>query len=234
MGHDLGHAPFGHSGERALNEACTLGFEHPEQSLRVVEVLENNMKGLNLTEETKDGILNHRSSGTPSTLEGKAVQLSDKIAYLHHDVDDAIRAGILTEDDIPAEIKAAAGEDSNQRLKFLVGDIVNHSLGTDEVKMSEKGMEILTAMRNWMFDAVYTNPKAKGEEEKAEGVVRTLYYYFLENPEKLPEEYLNLAKRDDLLERTVCDYVSSMTDSYAADMYSYIFMPTPWTIDLKS
>ncbi len=231
LGHDLGHTPFGHAGERALNRVCSLGFEHSEQSLRVVDVLEKDMTGLNLTYEVRDGIGNHRTKGNPSTLEGKIVQLSDKIAYMHHDMDDAIRAGILADDSVPASIGDIAGYETAQRLDYFIHDIITESIGKNEVRMSEPASKAMKDLREWMFKNVYTNPKAKSEEGKAESLIESLYMYFFNRPDRLPMEYRKLmSKTGDPLERIVCDYISSMTDRYAIGIYSDLFIPTSWSV----
>jgi len=229
LGHDLGHTPFGHAGERALQKVCPLGFVHSEQSLRVVDVLERDMKGLNLTEEVRDGILNHQTEGMPFTLEGRIVRLSDKIAYMHHDMDDAIRAGILSDDTVPDSIGRVAGYRTAQRLDFFIHDIVMESRGQDDIKMSEPAAKAMTELRNYMFESVYTNPKAKNQESKAENLIESLYAYFFNRPDKLPAEYKTLmAKTGDPLERICCDYISSMTDRYAINLYSRLYVPESW------
>lgn len=231
LGHDLGHTPFGHAGERALNRVCSLGFEHSEQSLRVVDVLEKDMSGLNLTYEVRDGIRNHRTSGDPKTLEGKIVQFSDKIAYMHHDIDDAIRAGILKNDSVPDHIGSVAGFKTAERLDYFIHDVITESMGKNDVCMSEPATKAMKDLRDWMFKSVYTNPKAKSEEGKAESLIESLYMYFYNRPDRLPMEYRKLmTKTKDPLERIVCDYISSMTDRYAIGIYSDLFIPTSWSI----
>ena len=229
LGHDLGHTPFGHAGERALQKVCPLGFVHSDQSLRVVDVLERDMKGLNLTEEVRDGILNHQTEGMPFTLEGRIVRLSDKIAYMHHDRDDAIRAGILSDDTVPDSIGRIAGYRTAQRLDFFIHDIVMESRGQDDIKMSEPAARAMEELRNYMFESVYTNPKAKNQESKAENLIESLYAYFFNRPDRLPAEYKALmAKTGDPLERICCDYISSMTDRYAINLYSRLYVPESW------
>ncbi|MBQ8956525.1 MAG: deoxyguanosinetriphosphate triphosphohydrolase [Lachnospiraceae bacterium] len=231
LGHDLGHTPFGHAGERALSKVCALGFEHSEQSLRVVDVLEKDMTGLNLTFEVRDGILNHRTSGNPATLEGKIVQLSDKIAYMHHDMDDAIRAGILADDSVPKHIGDIAGYKTAERLDYFIHDIITESIGKNDIQMSEPAAGAMKDLREWMFKSVYTNPKAKSEEGKAESLIESLYMYFFNRPDRLPMEYRQLMlDTGDPLERIVCDYISSMTDRYAIGIYSDLFIPTSWSV----
>ena len=231
LGHDLGHTPFGHAGERALNRVCSLGFEHSDQSLRVVDVLEKDMTGLNLTFEVRDGIANHRTTGNPSTLEGRVVQLSDKIAYMHHDMDDAIRAGILKDDSVPDKIGEVAGYKTAERLDYFIHDVIMESYGKTEIRMSPAADKAMKDLREWMFKSVYTNPKAKSEEGKAESLIESLYMYFYNRPDRLPMEYRKLmSKTGDPLERIVCDYISSMTDRYAIGVYSDLFVPTSWSI----
>ncbi|MCR5747157.1 MAG: deoxyguanosinetriphosphate triphosphohydrolase [Lachnospiraceae bacterium] len=231
LGHDLGHTPFGHAGERALARVCSLGFEHSEQSLRVVDVLEKDMSGLNLTWEVRDGILNHRTSGKPSTLEGKIVRFSDKIAYMHHDMDDAIRAGILEDDRVPASVGDVAGYKTTERLDYFIHDIITESIDKGDVCMSEAAYNAMLELREWMFRNVYTNPKAKREEGKAESLIESLYMYYFTRPDRLPMEYRELMSRsNDPLERIVCDYISSMTDRYAIGVYSELFVPASWSV----
>lgn len=228
LGHDLGHTPFGHAGERALNRICPLGFEHNLQSVRTVDRLEKKGQGLNLTEEVRDGILNHQTSGTPHTLEGKIVRLSDKIAYIHHDMDDAVRAGILKESDVPKEIRDVIGSTPSDRFDHFIHDIVNASMGKNDICMSEETHLAMTRMRAFMFEHVYENPVAKGEEAKAERLMETLYLHFLHHIDNLPEEFRNLLDQGDSLEQVVCDYVGAMTDRYAIAVYDDIYIPKSW------
>lgn len=231
MGHDLGHTPFGHAGERVLNRVNPEGFIHCEQSVRVVEKLEKKGKGLNLTWEVRDGILNHRSSGKPSTLEGKVVRLSDKIAYMNHDIDDAERAGILTEDDIPRELRNALGSTIKERLNTIIHDTVIHSQGKPDICNSEAVSQAMKEMRQFMFHRVYTNKVAKAEEGKAENMIEALYEYYVSHLESLPEEYREMTKKGQCtVPRAVCDYISGMTDQYAMNKYSEIFIPKSWQI----
>ena len=187
LGHDLGHTPFGHAGERALNSVCPLGFKHNEQSLRIVEVLEKDGEGLNLSFEVRDGILNHEMELTPSTLEGKVVRISDKIAYIHHDMEDAVRGGIITMADIPKSISRILGETTNDWFDTIFGNIIESSRDKNDISMDEEVFDTFLKLRAFMFDNIYTNPKAKSEEGKAGDLVRTLYGYYLiknENFEK--------------------------------------------------
>jgi len=229
LGHDLGHTPFGHAGERALNEVSSLGFRHNEQSLRVVEVIERDGIGLNLTKEVRDGIKNHTMSGKPMTLEGKIVRLSDKIAYLHHDIDDAIRGGILREEDIPDEIRSVIGESTKIRLDTLIHDIISSSWEKDDICMSEECHTAMFALRAFMFSHVYTNPTAKGEEEKVYNMIRKLFEYYMAHPDRMTEEYeLRADEGGNNKERSVCDYISGMTDSYAIEKFEEIYVPKAW------
>ena len=186
LGHDLGHTPFGHAGERILNEVCPLGFRHYEQSIRVVEFLEKDGMGLNLTKEVRDGIVNHRTSGNPSTLEGKVVRLSDKIAYINHDIDDAIRGHILCEEDIPAKYADVLGHSTKERLNTLIHDIIYQSMDKPDIMTSEEVGEAMTGLRAYMFESVYTNPIAKSEETKAVKMLKEMYDYFVLHYEDIP------------------------------------------------
>lgn len=230
LGHDLGHTPFGHAGERALNRVCPLGFEHNEQSVRTVDRLEKSGKGLNLTIEVRDGILNHQTIGKPHTLEGKIVQFSDKIAYIHHDMDDAIRGGILTEQDVPKEIGDVIGYTTNERLNHFIHDIVSTSFGKNEIHMSEPVAEAMQKLRRFMFERVYQNPEAKSEEGKAEVLMETLYLYYMKHVDELPEEFLNLLSEGEPRERVVCDYVGAMSDRFAIAKYEEIYIPKSWHV----
>ena len=225
LGHDLGHTPFGHAGEFALRECCPLGFVHAEQSVRVVERLENGGQGLNLTREVRDGIACH-SGGTPAkTLEGRIVRFSDKIAYMNHDIDDAIRAGILREEDIPESICAVIGHDKSARITSFVNSIIENS--GEDIVMAPPILEQFFALREFLFEHVYRNPTAKGEEGKARELLKTLYAYFLAHTEKLPEEYRGIAAAESP-ERAVCDYISGMTDRFAVTVYEELFVPRSW------
>lgn len=229
LGHDLGHTPFGHAGERALNKVYPLGFKHSEQSVRTVEILEKNGMGLNLTWEVRDGIRNHQTEGMPATLEGKIVRFSDKIAYIHHDMDDALRAGILTEADVPKEIGEVIGFTTGERLDHFIHDLVTNSYGKEDIQMSEPVAEAMRKLRKFMFERVYINPEAKSEEGKAEMLVASLYDYYIKHLELLPREYLWLMeKKGEPKERIVCDYVGAMTDRFAIAKYEEIFIPRSW------
>ncbi len=228
LGHDLGHTPFGHAGERALDRVCPVGFEHAVQSVRTVDVLEKDGQGLNLTHEVRDGILNHQTKGMPETLEGKVVRYSDKIAYIHHDMDDAIRAGILKESDVPKDIQETIGSTTGERLDTFIHDIVMTSLDTDDIRMSDAVAKAMKDLRGFMFENVYQNPRAKGEEGKAEALIETLFTYYLTNFDLLPAEYKQLFENGDTKEQIVCDYVGAMTDRYAINTYEEIFIPKCW------
>lgn len=229
LGHDLGHTPFGHAGERALNDVCRFGFTHYEQSVRIVERLEKDGRGLNLTWEVRDGILNHRTAGSPSTLEGKVVRLSDKIAYINHDIDDAIRAGILREDHIPEKYRNVLGSNTKERLNTLIHDIVNNSEGKADIIMSEHIGTAMQELRSFMFSSVYCNPVAKGQEAKAENMLQELYKYYLDYPERMAEEYVYLINElGEEPERVVCDYIAGMSDQYSVMKFEELFVPTFW------
>lgn len=229
LGHDLGHTPFGHAGERALNEVCQEGFAHHKQSIRVVEFLEKDGKGLNLTKEVRDGILNHKTSGCPSTLEGKIVRLSDKIAYINHDIDDAVRAGIFTEDYIPKEFADVLGSTTKARLNTMINDIIRQSEDKPDIVMSPEIEKAMKNLRSFMFERLYTNPKAKSEENKARKMLIELYEYYLDNLNLLPQSYLKIMEeRKEKPERIVCDYIAGMSDSYCISKFSEIFIPISW------
>ena len=229
LGHDLGHTPFGHAGERTLNKLCSKGFRHYEQSIRVVEVLENNGMGLNLTKEVRDGIINHRTSGNPSTLEGKVVRLSDKIAYINHDIDDAIRGKIICEKDIPKEYTDVLGNTTKKRLDTLVKDIVRNSYGVNDILMSGEVQKAMMDLRQYMFTSVYTNPLAKSEESKAYEMITLLFEYYLKHIDEMPDEFkylINECGEDE--EQVVCDYIAGMSDQYSVSTFQTIFIPKSW------
>lgn len=230
LGHDLGHTPFGHAGERALNRVCSRGFDHSQQSVRTVERLEKDGQGLNLTYEVRDGILNHQTSGRPHTLEGKIVRLSDKIAYIHHDMDDAVRANILTELDVPSDIRAVLGSTPGQRLDCFIHDIVTNSMDKNDIIMSNRVEEAMQKLRGFMFERVYTNPLAKNQEKKAEVLMETLFEHFMKNQDEMPEEFLQLIAEGDPKEQVVCDYVGAMSDRYAVATYERLFIPKSWQL----
>ena len=227
LGHDLGHTPFGHAGERVLNSLSPFGFAHNEQSLRVVDVLEKDGKGLNLTFEVRDGIVNHKKSGNPATLEGKAVSLADRIAYVNHDIEDAIRAGLLREDELPQKEISVLGGSSRDRINTMITSIYENSEGKNEVKMGEREAEALENLRAFMFDKVYITEQSMKEEERAKRMLSAMYDYFRKQKDKLPAFYLSLTDKYPL-EQVICDYLSSMTDKYAVAVFNNIFIPKSW------
>lgn len=225
LAHDLGHTPFGHAGERALNAVCEGGFHHYQQSVRVVERLEKDGVGLNLTWEVRDGILHHTKGEEAATPEGRIVRFADQIAYIHHDMDDAVRAGILREEDVPAAVRQALGQTRGERLDALVNSIIEH--GNESIGMPADVRVHFEALHQFMYDALYYNPIAKGEEGKVEELVRRLYEHFSTHPEQLPDEY-GLVYRTDGACRAACDYVSGMSDNYALAVYHDLFIPRGW------
>lgn len=228
LGHDLGHTPFGHSGERILDKLSPNGFQHNEQSLRVVDVIEKDGRGLNLTFEVRDGILNHKKSGTPATLEGMCVSIADRVAYINHDLDDAFRAGLFTEKDVPEKIRKVLGKTSKERIDTAISSIYRTSYGKNFVKMDDEVEAASESLRTFMFENVYYSGTAKGEERKAERMLTVLYEHFVSNVDKLPETYKFLLSKYPK-EQVVCDYISSMTDRYAVYMFNSIFVPRGWT-----
>src|SRR6267143_5959266 len=238
LGHDIGHTPFGHVGEELLAKFLPDGFRHNEQSVRIAEKLEKNGKGLNLTNETLDGIQKHSAPteggvetaawGVPETPEGWVVRYADKIAYLHHDIDDAMRAEIVREEDIPQEIRAALGRDRAERLDTMIYDVIVTSYGKPNVTMSDEVLEATNALRKFMFEHVYLAGPAKTEDRKAQGVLWELLQHFEKHSDLLPPEHQRIAKRDGV-KRAVADYVAGMTDRYALDTYASIFIPSGWS-----
>lgn len=226
MGHDLGHTPFGHSGESVLNRIVPGGFEHNKQSLRIVEKLENG-KGLNLTFEVRDGILNHKKSGHPSTLEGVVVSLADRIAYVNHDIDDAVRAGLLSNDILPKSCIEAIGATHGERINTLVLDILQTSSGKNHVEMSGEISSEFEKLRQFLFDNLYYDSAAKAEEGKAEGVIERLYYHYLKHVSELPPEFTKYIDEDGP-DRIAADYIACMTDRYAVRDYTRLFVPADW------
>lgn len=227
LGHDLGHTPFGHAGERALQELTNTGFTHYEQSVRVCEKIEKNGKGLNLTAEVLDGILHHTRGEEAHTLEGRIVRTADRVAYINHDIDDAVRAGVIAESDIPRDIAAALGDTKSRRINTLVEAIVKNS--DDTIKMDAETEKYYDKLHEFLFESVYKNPVAKSEETKVSGIVEGLIKYFFKNPEKMPEEYLKIAAAEGK-ERAVTDYIAGMTDHYAVTVFSDIYIPKAWSI----
>lgn len=229
LGHDLGHTPFGHTGEEVLNRLMKAGFRHEEQSLRVVDILESR-KGLNLTWEVRDGIINHTSRGAPHTLEGQIVKISDWIAYINHDIDDALRAGVLKPEDLPEDLIRILGERHNRRIDTMIKDVIEESMDKPIITMSEKIKEATTALRQFMFDKVYVGSSAKAQENKAKVMLKLLFEFFLENPDKMPEEFNAISEKEGA-ERGVCDYIAGMTDSFALAKFNEFFMPSPWPLN---
>ena len=226
LGHDLGHTPFGHAGERALNSCLDGGFRHYEQSVRVVQKLEKSGKGLNLTYEVEDGILKHTNMDA-ATREGQIVRLADRIAYMNHDIDDSIKAGILTEEDIPIEIRQGLGFSKSARIDTMTKAVISH--GAKEIGTDEYITELMDKLHKFMFDAVYTNPIAKGEESKAQSLIITLFDYFSKNPDKLPEEYHFISNTEGP-KRASADYIAGMTDRYVVNIYNSLFIPKSWMV----
>ena len=228
LGHDLGHTPFGHSGEDVLNLLVPGGFEHNVQSLRVVEKLENDGRGLNLTWEVRDGILNHKKSGTPGTLEGCVVSLSDRIAYVNHDIDDAIRAGLLAEGDLPKSCEEVLGSTHGERINNLIVDVVKTSFYQPFVRCSDEIQREFDRLRDFMFANVYHNPTAKAEEGRAKHLVEELFHYYMDNLSMLPNDYRKNLEEDGP-ERVVADYIAGMTDNIAIQEFSRLFIPKSWS-----
>ncbi len=229
MGHDLGHTPFGHAGEAALDAVMDEPFCHNEQSLRVVDFLENDGAGLNLTYEVRMGILGHTGERVPETLEGRIVRHADRIAYVNHDIDDAVRAGILDGDDIPREVTTVLGKTHSQRINTLVTDIIGNSQDLADIVMSKPVQQALATLRAFMFERVYRSPIAKGEESKARQMLQQLYEYYYENPDALPDGFQPQLSLEGM-QRTVCDYIAGMTDKYAVDKYIELFVPMGWNV----
>lgn len=229
LGHDLGHTPFGHAGEDALTRCMGTPFRHNEQSLRVVDVLERGGRGLNLTYEVRMGILGHTGDRIPETLEGQVVRRSDQIAYVNHDIDDAIRAGILSNEDLPKDILRILGHNHSQRVNTLVCDAITISRDAGAICLSPEVDNALKDLRSFMFERVYRNPVAKGQESKAKDMLQRLFEYYYSNPEQLPEDFQPQMSFDGL-ERTVADYIAGMTDNYAVDKYTEIFIPAGWHV----
>ena len=229
LGHDLGHTPFGHAGERVLNEIMSDGFRHNEQSLRVVDRLENEGRGLNLTYEVRRGIVCHSGFDTAETLEGRVVRLADKIAYLSADIDDALRGGVLYPLDIPAELVQTLGSTHAERLNTFITDIIDESRGKGNVLQSTRIRETMAQLNEFMFSSVYFNPIAKGEEGKAQELIYNLFSYYVKHPDRLGDEYQDIWKKEGR-ERAVCDYIAGMTDAFAVETYGELFIPKSWAV----
>jgi dGTPase len=228
LGHDLGHTPFGHAGERILQEICPLGFSHNEQSVRVVEALEKNRHGLNLTREVLDGILCHTGSREADTLEGRIVRYADRIAYINHDIEDAIRGGVISRQELPAHCLKILGNTSGERINNMIVNIIENSADKDNITMSADYKEATDALRSFLFQTVYIGSSAKAEEGKAENMIRQLYRQLLQTPGLLPDEYFSEIDRDGI-HRVVCDYVAGMTDRYAVKVFRTLYIPASWS-----
>lgn len=226
LGHDLGHTPFGHAGERALNRLMPNGFRHYEQSVRVVERLENDGRGLNLTFEVRDGIRCHTTGQEARTMEGRIIRWADKIAYMNHDIDDAIRAGVIRESDIPRDITAVLGDTKNKRITTMVTSLIRNS-PAGVVGMDADVLEAYDALHEFMYEAVYLNDYAKREEKKVPHLIESLFGYYVRHPDRLPESMREIAEADGR-EQAACDYIAGMTDRFAVDLYSNLFIPKAW------
>lgn len=224
LGHDLGHSPFGHSGESILNSICPHGYRHYEQSLRVVDEIEKHGVGLNLTEEVRNGILCH-TNRIADTKEGNVVRVADRIAYINHDIEDAVRAGILQKEELPSDVVSVLGDTKTKRITKLVGAVIAH--GADEIGMAPEIQAMHDKLHAFMFEHVYYNPIAKQEENKAKLLLEKLYTHFISHSASLPDEYLAIAEREDI-HRAVCDYISGMSDGYAVDLYRDLYIPKSW------
>lgn len=232
LGHDLGHTPFGHTGEEALRECYSKEFAHYKQSLRVVEFLEKNGEGLNLTYEVRDGIVNHQGGNKASTLEGVIVKFADRIAYINHDIDDSIRAGVLDPEEIPRDILDTLGRGHSERINNMVRSVISASFDRDEIAMEPHIAEATNELRNFLFKRIYTNPKVKSEDKKACELIARLFEYFVKNPDRMPEFFKNNTEREPV-ERCVCDYIAGMTDRHAIELYKELFIPHVWAGGIK-
>ena len=229
LGHDLGHTPFGHAGERVLNDICPFPFRHNEQSVRVCTLLEKDGKGLNLTHEVLDGILCHTGEKIADTLEGQIVRLADKIAYINHDIDDAVRAGLITENDLPQKAVGILGGSHSERINSMVMGTILESSGKPAIMMQSDIKEGFDILHEYLFSSIYLGSKAKTEEGKAQGIIESIYRYYVRHPEKLPQEYKIIAQSENV-PRAVCYYVSTMTDRFAVDIFKQLFIPRSWDI----
>lgn len=229
LGHDLGHTPFGHAGERALNDLMPGGFAHYRQSLRVVDRLEKNGEGLNLTWEVRNGILCHTKGEDAATLEGQVVRLADHIAYINHDIEDALRGGIIYPLDLPLEVSKVLGFTHKKRIDTLVRDAIEASIHQPHICQSPQVGEAMQALKQFMFDSVYTNPLAKGEEGKAQDMLRMLFEYYQRDPDRLPDDFQNI-RAEEGVDRAVCDYIAGMTDPFAVERFKELFLPIGWTV----
>ena len=227
LGHDLGHTPFGHAGERALDALSPFGFKHFEQSVRVAECIEKEGQGLNLTDEVKNGILCHTRGEEAYTLEGQIIRIADHIAYINHDIDDAIRAGVMTEESIPLDIRIKLGMSKGERIDSMVQNVVDNSQVGDKIRMDKDYYAYFDDLHEFMFTAVYRNPVCKSEEVKAVAMIEKLYDYYINNTDKLPRDYIAIAERDGE-ERAVCDYIAGMSDTYSVRTFNELFVPKFW------
>ncbi|MBQ2753970.1 MAG: deoxyguanosinetriphosphate triphosphohydrolase [Clostridia bacterium] len=222
LSHDLGHTPFGHSGERVLDEICPYGFSHQKQSLRVVDILENGT-GLNLTYEVRDGIVNHTGDSKAETLEGRIVNLADRIAYINHDIDDAIRAGLIKKQDIPKEYTDILGDTHSARISTMINAVINESEGKNDIYINPDIKKAMDGLRSFMFEKVYNDERSQTEEKRAKFLITGLYEYFITNPHEIPSDYSSSDNH-----RNVCDFIAGMTDRYAISKFKDIFIPHSW------
>ena len=229
LGHDLGHTPFGHAGERALNKLCPGGFKHYQQSVRVVDKLEKNFQGLNLSWEVRNGIVCHTRGQQAATLEGQVVRLADQIAYINHDIEDALRGGVIYPMDIALEVSSILGFTHGERINALVLDVIRSSRDQDSIRQSEEVGQAMAVLREFMFESVYTNPLAKGEEGKAQEMLRRLFDYYRRDPDALPADFQEI-RLEEGVDRAVCDYIAGMTDPFAIEQFSRLFIPTAWSV----
>ena len=229
LAHDLGHTPFGHAGESALDKLCPEGFRHYMQSLRVVDKLEKDGRGLNLTWEVRNGIVCHTRGQQAATLEGQVVRLADQIAYINHDIEDALRGGVIYPMDIPLEVSSILGFTHGERINALVLDVIRSSRDQDSIRQSEEVGQAMAVLREFMFDSVYTNPLAKGEEGKAQEMLRRLFDYYRRDPDALPADFQEI-RLEEGVDRAVCDYIAGMTDPFAIEQFSRLFIPTAWSV----
>ena len=229
LGHDLGHTPFGHAGERMLDQLMPGGFAHYKQSVRVVERLEKNGEGLNLTWEVRNGILCHTKGPAAATLEGQIVRLADHIAYINHDIEDALRGGVIYPIDIPLAVSNTLGFTHSERIDALVKDAIEASADQPEIRQSPEVGEAMQTLKQFMFDSVYTNPIAKGEEGKAQDMLHRLFDHYAANPDELPDDFQTI-RVEEGVERAVCDYIAGMTDPFAVAQYQKLFIPMGWTV----
>ena len=227
LGHDLGHTPFGHAGEAIMQQCFSPDFTHYKQSLRVVECLEKNGEGLNLTYEVRYGIVNHTGNSMASTLEGVIVKFADRIAYINHDIDDACRAGIITLNDIPRELTDILGSEHSERINRMVTSVIKYSTDKNEIGMEPEIHSATMKLREFLFETVYHNPTTQAEESKAKDVLARLYEYYVQNPDKMPDPYLKNTEKEPV-ERCVCDFIAAMTDRFAIEKYHELFIPVIW------